>query len=276
VLASLGGSRFRSCLWSVVRRGLHPLNEKGIWAGGRASHKECEASTRAENAREVAQYTSCTHTEDPHLVWYLVILIAPSTRSSIDLLTHFQQSINRSQEPIKSSTAAIRAAHPQESTFISSIMSEAAAAAAPTEDGDRKRKSEDEAGAAEDDEELEEQHDDDDDDDDSHDDDSYDDDSEASDDDEELEALQRLSEQIQEAKETNQKLKQTLLAHRSKKLKADDTDGGAAAAAATDPDSTGSTAAAAAAPDNSQRDLVAALFASRAAQKAAKEGDTIV
>ena len=47
------------------------------------------------------------------------------------------------------------------------------------------------------------------------------------DDDEELEALQRLSEQIQEAKETNQKLKQTLLAHRSKKLKSSDTDGAA-------------------------------------------------
>ena len=28
-------SRFRRCLWSVVRRGLRPLNEHGIWAGGR-------------------------------------------------------------------------------------------------------------------------------------------------------------------------------------------------------------------------------------------------
>jgi len=108
-----------------------------------------------------------------------------------------------------------------------------------------KRKSEDEAGAFDDD--------------DDDDDDSFDSDfSGSSDDEEELEALQQLSAQIQEAKATNEKLKQTLLSHRHKKQKASATNNGASTE------------------DHSQRDLVAALFQQRAVDQAKKEGDTIV
>jgi len=111
------------------------------------------------------------------------------------------------------------------------------------DDRNNKRKSEDEAGAFDDD-----------------DNDSFDSDCSGSsdDDEEELEALQQLSEQIQEAKATNEKLKQTLLSHRSKKQKSAGSAGGAEAE------------------DHSQRDLVAALFQQRAVDQAKKEGDTIV
>lgn len=108
---------------------------------------------------------------------------------------------------------------------------------------DRKRKSEDEGGICDDGEQDED------------DDDSYDSEEDCSDseddDDEELEALQRLSDQIQEAKAVNQKLKATLMAHQSKKQKKPDE------------------------PDHSQRDFVAALFAARKAEQAKKQGDTI-
>lgn len=112
---------------------------------------------------------------------------------------------------------------------------------------DRKRKSEDEGGICDDGEQDED------------DDDSYDSEEDCSDseddddDDEELEALQRLSDQIQEAKAVNQKLKATLLAHQSKKQKKQPADE----------------------PDHSQRDFVAALFAARKAEQAKKQGDTI-
>ena len=109
---------------------------------------------------------------------------------------------------------------------------------------DRKRKSEDEDGEGFDDDEGDE--------DDSNDD-SYDsEEGSDSEDDEELKALQQLSDQIQEAKATNQKLKETLLTHhQNKKLKRDE-------------------------PDHSQRDFVEALFETRKADQAKKEGDTIV
>ena len=105
---------------------------------------------------------------------------------------------------------------------------------------DRKRKSEDEDG----DDTF------DDDEGDNDGDDSFDSEGSESEDDEELEALQQLSDQIQEAKATNQKLKATLIAHQSKKVKTDQ--------------------------DHSQRDLVEALFASRKEEQTKKEGDTIV
>jgi len=107
---------------------------------------------------------------------------------------------------------------------------------------DRKRKSEDEGGALDDE--------DDEDDDDSYYDSEDDDDCSDSGDDEELEALQQLSDQIQEAKAVNQKLKATLMAHRSKKQKNE--------------------------PDHSQKDFVAALFETRKAEQEKKEGDKIV
>ena len=112
-------------------------------------------------------------------------------------------------------------------------------------DEDRKRKSEDEDGAGFDDDDAG-------DDDDDFDDDSYDsEEGSDSEDDEELKALQQLSDQIQEAKATNQKLKATLVAHQNKKLKRDE-------------------------PDHSQRDFVEALFETRKAVQSKKEGDTIV